>query len=128
MAVPTLAGIIEQYREIGVVALDPAQHPCQLHVTHRPEPLVIVRHHIVPLGMAGPDEPGNWLNCCDTGHRSLHTLLGPMCQPGAGFGVLPALRCAMSEKHWAREAFERWVGMGKPGNPHAAYGMERVAA
>jgi hypothetical protein len=116
--------VVEHYASLGLYALDPAKHPCVLHGTHRPEPLITIRHHIVPLGMGGPNEPGNWLDCCDTGHRNLHTLLGPMCQKGTpGWGTLPPHTGARAEQHWAREAFERWVGMGCPGNPHAAYGL-----
>lgn len=98
----------------------PAEHPCQLHGSHRPEPLVIVKHHVQPLGMGGPDEPGNWAWTCDTGHRNVHTLMGPLANDGA----MPA-GGTRAERALAREGFDRWVAAGKPGNPHAAYGVAR---
>jgi hypothetical protein len=122
------AALAEHYASLGIVALDPAKHPCDVHGTHRPEPLVIIRHHIVPLGMAGPDVPENWLNVCDTGHRNIHTLLGPMCQKDKPtYGILPAVHAARLEKHFAREGFERWEKMGCPGNSHAAYALAKAA-
>jgi hypothetical protein len=124
-----LDSVIEAYGQIGVEAVSPELHPCQLHGTHRPEPLVIVKHHIVPLGMAGPDEPGNWLWTCDTGHRNIHTLLGPMCQRSKPtWGVLPPHTGSRSEQRYAREGFERWVAGGCKGNPHAAYALVRQVA
>jgi hypothetical protein len=101
--------------------LDPATNPCQLHKDHRPRPLVIVRHHVQPLGMGGPDDESNWLDACDTGHRNVHTILGPMCQDGPGFGKA-GRRGTASERAAARRGFEAWVAAGRPGNPHAAFG------
>jgi hypothetical protein len=101
--------------------LDPARHPCQLHKAHRPEPLVTVRHHVQPLGMGGPDVPWNWLDVCDTGHRNVHTILGPMCQDGPRFGKV-GRRGTRTERDAAKRGFSAWVAAGKPGNPHAAFG------
>jgi hypothetical protein len=124
-----LDSVVEAYRRAGIMAVSPSVHPCELHGTHRPEPLVIVRHHIVPLGMDGPDEPENWLWTCDTGHRNVHTLLGPMCQKDKPtWGVLPPHVGSKSEQRYAREGYERWVGMGCPGNAHAAYALVHPVA
>jgi hypothetical protein len=124
----TLDEVVERYREAGIFAVSPAVHPCELHRTHRPEPLVIVKHHIVPLGMDGPDAAGNWLWCCDTGHRNIHTLMGPMCQRSKPtWGVLGD-GGSRTERHYAREGFERWVKLGEPGNAHAAYALVHPVA
>lgn len=42
---------------------------------HRPAPLELDRHHVVPLAMGGPDVPENieWL--CPNCHRNTHELL-----------------------------------------------------
>lgn len=94
------------------------QSTCQLHGYHSPRPLVIVKHHIVPLGCGGPDTPDNWLMVCDTGHRNLHTLMGPLFDGGP----LPS-GGTQTERATAKDALTRWIAAGKPGNPHAAYGL-----
>ena len=97
-----------------------AQAPptCQLHGYHIPKPLWIERHHVQPLGMLGPDEPGNWLWCCPTGHYDIHALLGPLAN-GKG---MPKGGTA-SERAAAKRGYDMWVAAGKPGNPAAAYGL-----
>ena len=91
---------------------------CQLHGYHSPKPLVIVKHHVVPLSCGGPDLASNWLMVCDTGHRNLHTLMGPIFNglpmPTGGTG---------KERATARLALQRWIELGKPGDPHGAYGL-----
>lgn len=122
-----LDDVVEHYRRAGIFAVSPADHPCMLHVVHRPEPLVIIKHHIQPLGMGGPDVEANWLWACDTGHRNVHTLLGPMCQRDKPtWGVL-ADGGSRSERDYARRGFEAWVKAGCPGNPHAAYALVHTA-
>lgn len=97
---------------------DPAVQGCELHGAHIPKPLVIVKHHGVPLGCGGWDTPDNWVFCCDTGHRNLHALIGPLFNddpmPKGG---------TRRERAAALDAHARWVAMGKPGSPHAAYGL-----
>lgn len=92
--------------------------PCQLHKTHSPKPLVIVKHHVQPLGMGGADSPENWLYVCDTGHRNVHTLMGPLANEGK-----MASGGTKSERAAAQEGYDKWVAAGKPGNPHSAYGL-----
>lgn len=99
----------------------PAQ-TCQLHKTHSPRPLVIVKHHIQPLGMGGADNESNWVYVCDTGHRNIHTLMGPL----ANKGVQPT-KGTVVERAYAVEGYQRWVSSGKPGDPHAAYGLVHPA-
>jgi hypothetical protein len=96
------------------------ERPCQLHGSHRPPPLVTVKHHVQPLGMGGPDDPTNWLWTCDTGHRNVHALLGPL----ANGGVMPA-GGTRTERAAAARGFAAWVRAGRPGNPHAAWALTR---
>lgn len=102
----------------GTEGVPAGERPCQLHATHRPTPLVTVKHHVQPLGMGGPDEPGNWLWTCDTGHRNVHALLGPLANGGA----MPD-GGTRTERAAARDGFDRWVAADRPGNPHAAYAL-----
>jgi hypothetical protein len=104
----------------GAEGVPAGERPCQLHVTHRPTPLVTVKHHVQPLGMGGPDDPGNWLWTCDTGHRNVHALLGPLANRGA----MP-VGGTRTERAAAQAGFDRWVAAGRPGNPHAAYALTR---
>lgn len=91
---------------------------CQLHGYHSPKPLVIVKHHVQPLGMLGPDDESNWMYVCDTGHRNIHTLMGPLVNKG----VMPA-GGTRTERAAAQAGYDKWVAAGKPGNSHAAYGL-----
>lgn len=90
---------------------------CQLHARHTPTPLVIIKHHVIPLGMGGPDLASNWAWCCDTGHRNVHTLMGPI----ANGKPMPA-RGTASERALAQAGYDGWVALGRPGDPHSAYG------
>ncbi len=91
---------------------------CQLHTRHVPAPLWIERHHIQPLGMGGPDEADNWLWCCPTGHFNIHALMGP----AANGQAMPA-GGTLLERRYALAGIDKWVAAGKPGSPHAAYGI-----
>jgi hypothetical protein len=93
---------------------------CILHAYHWPRPLVLVVHHVQPKGMGGPDVAGNRALVCDTGHRNVHTLMGPL----VNVGIMPR-GGTRRERELAREGFDRWVAAGRPGNPHAAYGLAR---
>jgi hypothetical protein len=42
---------------------------------HRPPPLVLHSHHVVPLSWDGPDVPANRVTICPTCHTSTHMLL-----------------------------------------------------
>jgi hypothetical protein len=54
----------------------PVQLPrCLCVADHQPEPQSLDRHHIWPLGMEGPDTPGNIVVICPTTHRNVHELL-----------------------------------------------------
>jgi hypothetical protein len=97
----------------------PATQPCQVHKSHYPKPLRIVKHHIQPLGMGGADVEGNWEWTCDTGHYSIHIKLAELVFQG---NFTPG--GTTEERNIARKGYTAWVAAGKPGNPHAAYALQ----
>lgn len=48
---------------------------CACVAEHRPAPLELHRHHILPLAAGGADEPDNVVWLCPSGHVSTHELL-----------------------------------------------------
>jgi hypothetical protein len=107
---------------------DARHRPCQVHTRHVPVPLVTVVHHIRPRGMHGPGEdpdvPDNKVITCDTGHRTIHTLLGVLVTADLHCAPVPVLdRGTVEEKRLARVGYERWVAAGRPGSAHAAYAL-----
>lgn len=48
---------------------------CQCVTEHRPQPIELHRHHIVPLYAGGPDVESNTVWICPTAHVSTHELL-----------------------------------------------------
>jgi hypothetical protein len=48
---------------------------CQCVAEHRPAPLELNRHHILPLEHGGPDVAGNIAWLCPTAHVNVHELL-----------------------------------------------------
>jgi hypothetical protein len=95
---------------------------CALHRSHgEAVPLVLVTHHVQPLGMGGANAPSNRVRVCDNGHRAVHTLLGSLAHDRA----MPD-EGTPSERAMAQEGFRRWVAAGRPGDPHAAYGLHVV--
>lgn len=94
---------------------------CVLHGYHWPSPLVLVVHHVQPLGMGGPNTPANRRKVCDTGHRNVHKILAWLVFGRAGSDPLGTRK----ERALAQEGYDAWVAAGKPGNPHAAYALVR---
>lgn len=93
---------------------------CEVHGSHRPEPITLHHHHLQPLGMGGPDEDANIVVVCPTGHFNIHAALAALV-----FNH-PMPRVARSERQLAMTGYKRWVAAGKPGSPHAAYGLTHV--
>lgn len=90
---------------------------CEIHGDHRPEPITLHTHHIQPLGMLGPNIPSNKVRVCPTGHFNIHAVLAALV-----FGHdIP--RSSRHERHLAEVGFQMWVDAGRPGSPHAAYGI-----
>lgn len=85
--------------------------PCSVHTEHRPEPLRIVVHHVQPLGMGGPNVPANKIAVCDTGHYSIHRLLGYLIDGK------PLPSGHHEERRLAQAGYDAWVAAGKPGRP-----------
>ena len=93
---------------------------CALHRDHgSARPAILVTHHIVPLGMDGPDVATNKIRICDNGHRSVHTVLAALVFDRP----IPVGVGCRTERALAREGFDRWVALGRPGNAHAAYAL-----
>jgi hypothetical protein len=105
--------------ELG--AAGAGQRVCQVHGSHRPALLAVHTHHIQPLGMGGDDEPRNRVDVCPSGHFNIHAILAALV-----FGR-PLPGGTRREKQVAAQGFARWVEAGRPGNPHAAYGLQEVA-
>ncbi len=57
--------------------LDPEQHQCVLHKTHRPQPWVLEAHHVIPLAwtreLQKPES--RTIPTCGTGHDAIHHAL-----------------------------------------------------
>lgn len=51
---------------------------CKCMVTHRPHPLELHRHHVLPLYLGGPDTEANLVWLCPSGHSTTHELLRHM--------------------------------------------------
>jgi hypothetical protein len=94
----------------------PSTAGCQVHKSHRPEPLLLHVHHIQPRGMGGADVAGNRVTVCPTGHFNIHTALAALVYDK------PVPKAMTEELHYARLGFHMWDLAGKPGNPHASYG------
>ncbi len=48
---------------------------CLCMGTHRPAPLELERHHILPLAMGGDDVEANVVWVCPTTHTNIHEIL-----------------------------------------------------
>lgn len=48
---------------------------CLCVVDHRPDPLELNRHHILPLAAGGGDEPENVVWICPSAHTNVHEIL-----------------------------------------------------
>jgi hypothetical protein len=48
---------------------------CPCVAEHRPAPLELERHHILPLAMGGPDVAANVAWVCPTTHTNVHEVL-----------------------------------------------------
>ncbi len=73
----------------GPLMLPADTHPCALHLTHRPRPLVVQRHHLVPkylqakaLGVASADAVASRpefdpriINLDGTSHDTVHAII-----------------------------------------------------
>jgi len=49
--------------------------PCIFHARHTPQPHVNHKHHVLPLGLGGPDVQDNEVVVCPTMHANIHTIL-----------------------------------------------------
>lgn len=90
---------------------------CEIHGVHRPGVVTVNHHHILPLGMGGPDTKDNQVVICPTGHANVHAAMAALV-----FSK-PMPKVARNELKLAKMGYQKWIDAGKPGNPHAAYAM-----
>lgn len=93
---------------------------CEVHGSHRPEVITVHHHHVLPLGMGGPDKPENRIAVCPTGHYNIHAVLAALV-----FNH-PLPKSTRTERQLAMKGYKAWIAAGKPGNGHAAYGLAHV--
>ncbi len=48
---------------------------CRCVSQHRPPPLELHRHHVLPTYLGGPDTPDNTVMVCPSTHANIHELL-----------------------------------------------------
>lgn len=58
---------------------------CKCMVTHRPHPLELHAHHVLPMYLGGPDDPINLVWLCPTAHTNVHELLRHMLRADRAF-------------------------------------------
>jgi hypothetical protein len=80
---------------------------CQVHRYHRPPVRETEVHHIWPLGMGGPDAPGNKVRVCPTGHANIHRALRALRK-----GERP--KGTRQEVALARRGYAEWSAAGGP--------------
>ncbi|MGZ6836787.1 MAG: HNH endonuclease signature motif containing protein [Blastococcus sp.] len=85
---------------------------CQVHKSHRPEPLGQVVHHIQPRAMGGPDVDANRVTVCPTGHLNIHRLLDDLLH-----GAPMRAGGSRKERALAVQGYDAWTAAGKPGHP-----------
>lgn len=73
LIVMDLAGAIGEPRTVNAFTHPDAFCPCVK--THVPSVITFHQHHILPLGMGGPDTPENLILLCPTQHLAIHHLL-----------------------------------------------------
>jgi hypothetical protein len=95
-----------------VQQVSPLNAECACVADHRPSPLVLHSHHIVPLSWGGPDVAANRVTICPNCHTSTHMLLDQHVALGreplrremqAKFGCVPNwLVRALAARAWAQ--------------------------
>jgi hypothetical protein len=83
---------------------------CQVHCDHRPIPLLLEVHHILPLAMGGKNEPANKVTVCPTGHYNIHRLMHELLDNSSA-----RLHGAIKEKRLAIRGMAEWNAAGRPG-------------
>lgn len=65
-----------------VLSLDWIRFPCRCVKQHAPTPAYSQRHHIVPLGVGGPDTDDNTVPLCGSAHDWVHAKLREFARNG----------------------------------------------
>ena len=93
-----------------VLLLPSPTNVCQVHVDHRPIPLLLEIHHILPLAMGGKDERDNKVTVCPTGHYNIHRLMHELLDDPSAH-----LHGALKEQKLAVRGMYLWNAAGRPG-------------
>jgi hypothetical protein len=83
---------------------------CQVHHDHRPFPLLLEVHHILPLAMGGKNELANKVIVCPTGHYNIHRLMHNLLDDPTA-----ELRGVVKERRLAVRGMDEWNAAGRPG-------------
>lgn len=86
-----------------IASHDEGQH-CHCVSDHRPAPLELNRHHILPLEHGGPDVAGNIAWLCPTTHVNVHELLRLIIRRGGQLTWTEALEA--TPQRLSRYAFD----------------------
>lgn len=92
-------------------------HPdarCDCVADHNPNVITFHRHHILPLGMGGADEPSNTVLLCPTVHYAVHHLLREWVKTGGEPVWEIRRRFGPYARGLAEEGWDRWVDAGTP--------------
>jgi hypothetical protein len=80
---------------------------CAVHRHRSWVPLEV--HHVWPLGMGGPDTPGNKISLCADGHGEVHGFLDLLVRGRGSVPWLKAIRYGRKVRALARRGYEQWL-------------------
>jgi hypothetical protein len=99
---------------------------CPGQAIHRPAPLRLVTHHVVPQSWGGRTEPGNLVDLCDNCHYGTHCVLDAFLRAGRELSR-PEVRVALHlPEGWPLPrlhyelAVRGWRGWHDAGRPRPA--------
>lgn len=87
----------------------PMSDECAVH-EHR-EWVPVNQHHVWPVGLGGPDTPGNRIQVCANGHYAIHEFMRQLILHGGDVPWKLAQHFGSKVRHYARDG---WEQAGKP--------------
>jgi hypothetical protein len=82
----------------------------------------IEQHHVWPLGMGGPDEPGNRISVCPNGHYMIHEFIRQLIIHSGGVPHDVSRHFGAKVR---RYALRGWTEAGKPSAAQARHEGDR---